>query len=148
MTLRATLPAIAWRRPGLTLIGLVLSAGVAMAKVVTPGLSGGGSLPLADVLEIAKPYPNLVMQVRLQLVRANLKREQVVCSGRRFGNQWTALGGARLAPYECAIGKRTLTIDARQSYLDGNGRKVKIDDPQLMSKAAKVTESGLVWRWK
>jgi hypothetical protein len=148
MALRPTLPAIARLRPGLALIGLVLGSSLAMAKVVTPGLSGGGSLPLTEVLELAKPYPNLVMQVRLQLVRANLKREQVVCSGRRFGNQWTALGGARLAPYECVIGKRTLMIDARQSYFDGNGRKVKVDDPQLMSKAAKVTESSLAWRWK
>lgn len=127
---------------------LVLGTAGASAKVATPGLSGGGSVPLAEVLDLAKPYPNLIMQVRLQLVRANLKREQVVCSGSRFGNQWTALGGARLAPYECAIGKRKLTIAANPTYYDKNGRKVKPGDPDLMRKAAKVKETGLTWQWR
>ncbi|MEQ1614387.1 MAG: hypothetical protein ABL904_16695, partial [Hyphomicrobiaceae bacterium] len=118
------------------------------AKVAAPGLSGGGSVPLAEVLDLAKPYPNLVMQVRLQLVRANLKREQVVCNGSRFGSQWSTLGGARLAPYACVIGKRTVVIDGNQSYFDRNGRKVKADDPDLPRKAAKVKETGLKWQWK
>jgi len=135
-------------RIALTFVSLVLTAAAASAKVAAPGLSGGGSVPLVEVLDLAKPYPNLVLQVRLQLVRANLKREQVVCTGSRFGNQWVALGGARLAPYECPIGKRRLIITANQSYFDKNGRKVKPNDPDLMHKAAKVKESGLAWQWK
>jgi hypothetical protein len=127
---------------------LCIAIPAASAKVVAPGLSGGGSLPLADVVEIAKPYPNLTLQVRLQLVRASLKREQVVCTASRFGNQWTNLGGARLAPYECPIGKRTLVVTANQIFYDRNGRKVAPGDPELMRKAAKVKENGLVWRWK
>ncbi len=126
----------------------VAGAHVSFAKTPAPGLSGGGSVPLADVLEVAKPYPNLVLQVRLQLVRANVKREQVVCSGARYSPTWANLGGARLAPYECKIGRRTLVVDAAQNYFDRNGRKVKIDDPDVMRKAAKVTEKGLTWRWK
>ena len=119
-----------------------------VAKGPVPGLVGGGSVPLADVLEVAKPYPNLVLQVRLQLVRANVKREQVVCSGARYSPTWINLGGARLAPYACKIGKRTLVVDAAQNYFDRNGRKLKIDDPEVMRKAAKVTEKGLTWRWQ
>jgi hypothetical protein len=120
----------------------------AQAKVATPGVAEGGNLPLADVLDLAKPYPNLILQVRLQLVRANLKRDQVACAASRFGAQWTNLGGARLAPYQCAIGKRTLAITANQIYFDRNGRKVSAGDPELMKKAAKVKENGLAWRWK
>lgn len=136
------------RRIGIAIAFFAFIATSAHAKIAAPGLSGGGSLPLVEVLDLAKPYPNLVMQVRLQLVRANLKREQVVCSGARFGNQWSNLGGARLAPYACAIGKRTVVIDGNQSYFDRNGRKVKADDPDLPRKAAKVKETGLKWRWK
>jgi hypothetical protein len=127
---------------------MTLAASAAQAKVATPGLAEGGNLPLADILDIAKPYPNLTLQVRLQLVRANLRRDQVACTGSRFGNEWTNLGGARLAPYACPIGKRTLAITANQIYFDKNGRKVSAGDPDLMKKAAKVKENGLVWRWK
>lgn len=136
------------RRAAILLLALLLSGAVAQARVSTPGVTGGGSLPLAEVLELAKPYPNLVMQVRLQLVRANVKREQVVCTADRFGPQWTALGGARLAPYACAIGKRTVVITASQSYFDRNGRKVKPGDPDLTLKAARLKETGLKWQWK
>lgn len=136
------------RRFALLLASIVLWPLAADARVTTPGISGGGSVPLAEVLDLAKPYPNLVMQVRLQLVRANLKREQVVCSGDRFGPQWATLSGARLAPYQCVIGKRTLAIAASQSYFDRNGRKVKPSDPDLMRKAAKFKETGLTWSWK
>jgi hypothetical protein len=136
------------RRLALLTTCLVLTSMPLAAKVAVPALSGGGSLPLAEVIDLAKPYPNLVLQVRLQLVRANLKREQVMCSGTRFGSQWTNLGGTRLAPYECAIGKRTLVVTANQTYLDRNGRKVKPEDPDIVRKAAKVRETGLTWKWK
>ena len=126
-----------------------LSPGVVLAKEPQPpGIGGGGSLPLTDVLEVVKPYPNLVVQVRLQLVRANVSRDKVVCSGRRFGNDWPALGGARIAPYECPIGKRTLVVTAGQTFYDRNGHKLRPTDPELPRKAAKVKESGVAWRWK
>jgi hypothetical protein len=123
-----------------------LAATYAAAKV--PGLSGGGSLPLAEVVTLAKPYPNLTLQVRLQLLRANLKRDDVVCAAARYGNQWTALGGRRSAPYECRIGQRKLVITANQIYFDRNGRKVSVSDRELLRKAATVKENGLSWQWK
>lgn len=136
------------RRILVTLVLLAMSTVSATAKVTTTGVVGGGSLPLADVLEVAKPYPNLILQVRLQLVRANLKRDQVVCAARRFGPEWPALGGGRLAPYECAIGKRTLVVTATQIYFDRNGRKVSASDADLARKAARLKENGLTWSWK
>ena len=132
----------------LVLAGVLGLAAPAFAKAPTPGIAGGGSVPLVEVLDVAKPYPNLVLQVRLQLVRANVKREQVNCTGAKYGTEWTNIGGMRLAPYACAIGKRTLLIDASQIYYDRNGRKVKLDDPDVMRKAAKVNEGGLTWRWQ
>ncbi len=132
----------------LTAAGVIALASTVAAKEPAPGTAGLGNVALAEVLDVAKPYPNLVLQVRLQLVRANLKREQVKCSGGRFSPQWTNLGGAHLAPYQCPIGKRTLVISAAQTFFDRNGRKVRSDDPQLASKAATVKENGLTWKWK
>ncbi len=133
-----------------SLAALLTAAGApsALAKEPTPGLSGGGSVPLTEVLELAKPYPNLVLQVRLQLVRANLKREQVICTGRRFGTQWTQLGGARLGPYECAIGKQRLLVETAQTYTDVNGHKLKVGDKDLLLRAANVKEASFKWNWK
>ena len=105
-------------------------------------------MPLADVLDIAKPYPNLVLQIRLQLVRANLKREQVTCLSERVPDGYSALAGRRMAPYHCPIGRRTLVVTAAQTYYDAGGRKLSPRDPDLARKAAKVTEAGLKWTWK
>ena len=108
----------------------------------------GSALPLRDVMAIAKPYPNLVTQIRLQLVRANLKADKVVCTANRFGDQWKSLSGARSGPYTCEIGKRVLVIETQAVYRDKDGRKLMPDDPQLPAKATKVTEAGLKWVWK
>ncbi len=105
-------------------------------------------MPLAEVLEVAKPYPNLTTQVRLRLIASNTTKEKVTCTAQRFANSWTGLGGARLAPYVCPIGKRTLTITAEPTYYDKAGYKLKPNDPALSTKAVKVAESRLKWSWK
>jgi hypothetical protein len=132
----------------LGVITLCLLTSAASAKEPAAVVAGGGTVPLADVITLAKPYPNLVLQVRLQLVRANLKREQVTCTAARFGSQWQNLGGKSLGPYQCPIGKRTLAITSAHTFLDRNGRKVRADDPQVTAKAAVIKESGLTWKWK
>lgn len=99
-------------------------------------------------MAVAQPYPNLLVEVRLELVRAGLKRDDVVCRGRRFGREWIALEGARHAPYQCKIGGRTLSIAGRQTYFDANGHRLKPDDPQLPRRAARVVEAGLTWQWR
>lgn len=116
------------------------------AQPSSPGQ--GGSIPLADVLAVARPYPNLTTQVRLRLIGSNTTKEKVTCTAQRFSNTWPALGGARLAPYVCPIGKRTLTITAEPTYYDKAGYKLKVTDPALASKAVKVVESRLKWSWK
>jgi hypothetical protein len=130
---------------------LLISSAIATsasAQRPTPPITQGGSMPLEAVLVVAKPYPNLLLQVRLQLVRANLKRDAVTCGAGRYDARWTQLNGARLAPYECKIGKQTLVISAAQTYYDRNGRRLAPADVTTPAKAAKVKESGLKWNWK
>ena len=130
----------------------VLALMAATATVTASAQPGAGvasdTLLLTEVMQAAKPYPNLVTQIRLQLVRANLKADKVACSAERFDTKWTTLGGARVGPYTCAIGKRTLTIETARSYRDQRGAKLKPTDPELPVKAAKVTEAGFKWVWK
>jgi hypothetical protein len=126
---------------------------VAVFAVTEPALAQpvpgqGGSIPLDEVLAVAKPYPNLTTQVRLRLIASNTSKDKVTCSAQRFANTWTGLGGARLAPYVCPIGKRTLTITAEPTYYDKAGYKLKSNDIALAVKAAKVVESRLKWSWK
>jgi hypothetical protein len=129
----------------------VLATFVAMpaqAQLSPPSVKQGGSMPLEAVLEVAKPYPNLLLQVRLQLVRANLKRDAVTCDAGRYDQRWLQLAGARLAPYECRIGKQSLVITAAQTYYDRNGKRLPPGEATTPAKAAKVKESGLKWSWK
>jgi hypothetical protein len=127
-------------------LGATVASGAAHAK--PPVTAGGGSMPLTDVLAVAKPYPNLLLQVKLELVRANLKRDQVICAAERFDNRWVALSGGRLAPYECKIGTRTLVVSAAQTYYDKAGHRLKPTDAALPAKAVKVQEARLKWSWK
>lgn len=125
----------------------VVSALLVMS-LASEAIAAGGSLPLTEVMALAKPYPNLVTQIRLQLVRANLKADKVVCTANRFGNEWTALGGARSGPYACEIGKRTVVIETQPTFSDKSGSKLKPTEPDLPKKAAKMTERGFKWQWK
>jgi hypothetical protein len=137
------------RRLGLALSVLTLAAALpAHAQLAPPPVTLGGSMPLEAVLAVAKPYPNLLLQVRLQLVRANLKRDAVACGAGRYDARWTQLRGARLAPYECKIGRQTLVITAAQTYYDRNGKRLAPADATTPAKAANVKESGLKWSWK
>ena len=118
------------------------------AALIATGAQAEGSLPLTDVMSRLKSYPNLVMQVRLQLVRAGKKRDEVTCIGQRFGSHWVKLGGARALPYECPIGKRTLLIKGTLVYEDASGRRLKDNDPDLPRKAARVRETRVTWTWR
>jgi len=132
----------------ITIMSGALAAWSAFASVTGAYAQQGGSLPLTEVLEIAKAYPNLTTQIRLTLVGANLKAAQVVCTGARFPNTWAELGGARHAPYECDIASRKLTITATPTYYDKNGHKLSASDKTLPTKAAKLKETQLKWKWK
>jgi hypothetical protein len=128
-------------------MGLFAGAIPAFAQKVAP-IEGGGSLPLGDVLRVAKPYPNLINEVRLALLNAGLRREQVTCAGRRLSRAWPHLGGQRVAPYECRIGERLLVVRSVANYFDRNGHKLAADDPGIAEKATRLAEARLTWQWK
>ena len=127
---------------------ILFSVSPAAAQNAAPTAEQGGSIPLTEVLAVAKPYPNLVTQVKLRLLASGLKSEQVTCGAKRFPNAWVALGAARAAPYVCPFGKRTLTITAEPTYYDKAGYRLKASDPALPGKATKVVENRLKWSWK
>lgn len=124
-----------------------LSVLLLLALLATPSLAAG-SLPLTDVMARMKAYPNLLLQIRLQLVRAGKRKDDVTCIGERFGNHWVKLGGARTLPYECPIGKRTLLIKGTVVYEDASGRRLKDNDPDLPRKAARARETRITWTWR
>ncbi len=126
----------------------IIAAAFLAGLAATTASAQGGSLPLDDVMTRMKSYPNLVMQIRLQLLRARKKRNEVVCVGSRFGNHWLKLGGARTLPYECPIGKRTIHIKGTVVYEDASGRRLKDNDPDLPRKAARVRETRVTWTWR
>jgi hypothetical protein len=102
-------------------------------------------VPLEHVLALAKPYPNLVLQIRLELVRASLKRENVSCAATPAGAGNPRLAAVRIAPYRCTIGKRQLIVETTPTFLDAGGRRLKGAD---LSRAASVREERLKWRWQ
>ncbi len=119
-----------------------------LAPPATQPATQGGSLPLSEVLALAKAYPNLITEIRLRLLAAGKKKDDVTCTAQRLSSDWPALGGRRTAPYVCPIGKRLLTITATPSFVDRNGYRLAADDPALATKAARLTENRLKWTWK
>jgi hypothetical protein len=107
-----------------------------------------GQVPLQEVLALAKPYPNLQFEVKAELLRAGVKKEDVACTGHNFPPDWSRLAGVRHGPYACRIGKRTLIVAARETFYDVNGHKLAPDTSEARVRAAKVVETGLKWRWR
>jgi hypothetical protein len=108
----------------------------------------GGSLPLTDVIALAKPYPNLLLQIRLELVRANTTRDKVVCTADRLDGTWKRLSAARVGPYQCLIGRRALTVTTTPTYYDERGYKLSPRAPDLSIKAVRIDQKNLKWTWK
>ena len=105
-------------------------------------------VPLIELQDLLKPYPNLQLEIRLQLLRAGLKREQVACASPRLGRDWKALANRSTAPYACPIGKRTLHLTATQHYYDAKGRVIDPRDRELVSRAQRLTETHVKWHWR
>jgi hypothetical protein len=82
---------------------------------VTPARADG-TLGLDEVLTAVAKAPKLVVEIRAELDKDNLKAENVTCLGARHGNQWKYLGGGRAAPYRCDIGKRSIVIEADRLF--------------------------------
>ncbi|QWG17861.1 hypothetical protein KMZ68_23395 [Bradyrhizobium sediminis] len=117
-----------------------------VALAAAPALAGG-SLGLDEVLKAVATAPKLVAEIQAELGKNNLAPGEVVCGGARHGNHWKYLGGGRAAPYECAIGKRTLEIGADRTYFDARGKSLgdlEKADPQ---RAKTFREDNFRWSW-
>jgi hypothetical protein len=81
------------------------------------------------------------------LKNSGLNAANVLCIAGRHGNHWKYLAGRRAAPYECTFGKRTLTVEAQQTYYDAKGRSlgdVNTADPR---RAETFRERSFHWTW-
>ena len=105
-------------------------------------------IALTEVMASTARNPALGASIRLQLWRAKLSREDVMCSGHRFDSGWTRLAGTRFGPYECRIGTRSIYITATQSFYDGQGRKLLATDPDpITGRATEMVETNFKWTW-
>jgi len=123
--------------------GLALIASI----VFTAPACAGGSLPLEDVLTAVAKAPKLAAEIQAELDKNNLKVTDVICGAARYGNHWKYLGGGRSAPYECEIGKRSVTIEADQVYFDPKGKSLGNLDKADPKRAKTFKEDNFRWNW-
>jgi len=128
---------------GLSRFGISILAWLASAAIA----HAGGSLGLDEVLTAVAKAPKLVSDIQAELGKANLGAADVTCVGARHGNHWTYLGGGRAAPYECEIGKRTLSIEADRVYFDARGKSLGNLDKADPKRAKTFQESNFRWTW-
>ena len=105
-------------------------------------------VPLADVITLAQPYPNLRQEVRLALIETGASKSATTCVSEQLGDEWLGLKGRAVGPYRCKLGKRTLVIKTVATYFDGAGHKIAADDAKMAARAARLVEARLVWAWR
>ena len=108
-----------WRKPT-NLSSGVTAATVGNARSLSQEAWAPGSTTLDDVIEQLQDQEKLTAEIFAELKAQNLKAEEVICVGSRFGGQWRNLGGARAVPYECEIGKKKLAIEGTVHIYDAS----------------------------
>ena len=117
---------------------------IASITFVTP-VWAGGSLGLDEVMAAVKKDRKLVAEIQAELDKNNLRVADVTCDGARHGNHWKYLGGGRAAPYECEIGKRSITIEADRIYFDPKGKSLGNLDKADPTRAKTFKENNFRW---
>ncbi len=128
-------------------LAALATANVAYAQKTVVPQAQSSTVPLADVLTIAKPYPNLRQEIRLARIASPAPAAAQPCTARRLGPEWALLAGRTIGPYRCRIGERVLDITTAVTFFDASKHKIASDAPQVTSKAKTLLESRLVWRW-
>jgi hypothetical protein len=129
----------ALRRALVTLAFIVIGSGAAWAP---------GSITLDDVIAQLQDEQKLVAEILAELKAQNLKAEEVICVGSRFGGQWTNLGGARAVPYECEIGKKKLAIEGTVHVYDDAGKELDMNEDGSFEHAAEFRQADITWKWQ
>jgi hypothetical protein len=109
--------------------------------------NAGGSLPLTDVIDQLKDNTKLIAEINAELAKQKLAADAVICSGARFGGQWTEIGGARAVPYDCEIGKRKLHIDGTVHLYDQDSAEIDANDEKAPERAFDYKQTDLAWTW-
>ncbi len=86
-----------------------------------PSAQAGGSLPFSEAMAFAEAHQDLEAALVALVTQEKADPDRIVCTAMRLGNHWTHLGGARVLPFECEIGKRTIVIEGKVEFLDGKG---------------------------
>lgn len=107
----------------------------------------GGSLGLEEVLTAVAKAPKVVAEINAELEKNSVKAADVICTAARHGNHWKFLGGGRAAPYECEIGKRSISIDADRIYFDSKGKSLGDLDKADPKRAKTFREDNFRWTW-
>lgn len=102
---------------------------------------------LAETLRRVR-NPALRAQVRDQLKRAKLAREDVLCETEALDAGFARLAGTPAGPFTCRIGPRTLAVSTTPRFKDGAGAALAPSDPDLKTKAASVRDARMTWRWR
>ena len=107
-----------------------------------------GSITLDEVIEQLQDEQKLVAEILAELKTQNLKAEEVICVGSRFGGQWRNLGGARAVPYECEIGKKKLAIEGTVHIYDDAGKELDMNEDASFEQAAEYRQADITWKWQ
>jgi hypothetical protein len=107
-----------------------------------------GSISLDDVMQQLADDKKLIAEINAELQKQKLQARDVVCSGARFGNHWTHLGGARAIPYECLLGARTLNIDGDLHLYDEHGKEIDMEAGGTPEAATSYKQTNLHWSWE
>lgn len=92
--------------------------------------------------------PALRAQIRDQLKRSKVAREDVVCETEALDAGFARLAGTPVGPFSCRIGARTLAVATTPRFKDGSGATLAATDPDLKAKAAAVRDTRMTWRWR
>ena len=111
---------------------------------------GEGSIGFDEVMKFAVRSQKLVKEIRNAIEEQHVKRTDIQCGAARFGNQWVNLGGDRAPPFNCQIGKRSLTINGEILFFDARGRRIRrgMDDPDVFGNAHSFRLKKPTWKWQ
>lgn len=123
--------------------------GIAATAAPAPTLSGEVpvTVPMAEVLRLARSNPVIKLQARLQVQRAKIAVDDVFCRASKLDPSWGRLSGTIVGPYRCVIGSHTLQVTANQRFTDASGARLSPLAADIKSKAVAVVEDRFRGRW-
>ena len=76
-----------------------------------------------------------------------MSADKIICTGARFGGNWTNLGGARTIQFNFEIGPPTLDIDGELHIYDDAGDELDMNADETPAKATDYKQTNITWKW-